>query len=112
MLSTLAGISRGNSAAVLGEGKTWANRLTSLFSLLIGPELSASDDSSLSDGLLLEEGEMGSLGTQARLWAFAQFPREDSRWDQKVQVLMKAGVPARAFLSSGVSFCVSRHMPH
>lgn len=33
------------------------NSLTFPLCLLISPELSASDDSSLSDGLLLEEGE-------------------------------------------------------
>lgn len=48
-------------------------------------ELSASDDSSLSDGLLLEEGEMDSLGTQSRLWEFAEFASEDFQWDWKVQ---------------------------
>ena len=51
------------------------------------PELSASDDSSLSDGLLLEEGERGRLGTIVRAGllledsggggALAEFTSED-----------------------------------
>lgn len=64
----MAGISWGSSAALLAEALgcwTPGLSLTSLPSLTIA-DLSASDDSSLSDGLLLEEGELGSLGTQSR----------------------------------------------
>jgi hypothetical protein len=43
------------------------NFLTPVLFPLISPELSASDDSSLSDGLLLEEGERNNLGTWSRL---------------------------------------------
>lgn len=47
---------------------------------MIAAELSASDDSSLSDGLLLEEGKM------SRLWGFAGFANEVSRrQDWKVE---------------------------
>lgn len=46
---------------------------------MIAAELSASDDSSLSDGLLLEEGEM------SRLWGFARFANEVSQRDWKVE---------------------------
>lgn len=56
------------------------------------PELSASDDSSLSDGLLLEEGERGSLGIVVRAGllledgdgggggALAEFTSEVIKW--------------------------------
>lgn len=46
---------------------------------MIAAELSASDDSSLSDGLLLEEGEM------PRLWGFAECVTEVSQGDWKVE---------------------------
>lgn len=44
----------------MGSPSLWVGRLTCISSLRLAfPELSASDDSSLSDGLLLEEGERG-----------------------------------------------------
>lgn len=50
-----------------GSPYRWADLLTSIsFLPLAFPELSASDDSSLSDGLLLEEGETGTVGTMVR----------------------------------------------
>lgn len=54
-----------------GSPYLWVDFLTSIsFLPLAFPELSASDDSSLSDGLLLEEGERGTVGTMVRagLW--------------------------------------------
>lgn len=66
------------------------------------PELSASDDSSLSDGLLLEEGERGSLGTFVRaglledggLWQSSLVRTSSGEW--RLSELVKAGVPGWA----------------
>lgn len=60
-----------------------------LFSPLLLPELSASDDSSLSDGLILEEGEWRVWGLGQDGAGFAEFPSEDSQRTRRFRVLAK-----------------------
>ncbi|ELW57899.1 hypothetical protein TREES_T100021600 [Tupaia chinensis] len=75
----------------LGERRRNSEPPPSTAPLSLGPELSASDDSSLSDGLLLEEGKRDGLGTHIK-------PGLDRRtWGLWLSLLERTSVGSGAF---------------